>query len=109
MPSKPTPVAVAEKSASIPKRPVIQHTKLLQASLQMERQKANEALHLADTALAIAASERDREIEFAQQKFDAIREGLDAERADIITSMDGIEAALVAMAGKTEKKEIGNG
>ncbi len=86
MPSKPTPVAVAEKSASIPKRPVIQHTKLLQASLH--------------------ASERDREIEFAQQKFDAIREGLDAERADIITSIDGIEAALKAMS--KEHKEIGS-
>lgn len=107
MASKPTPVAVAEKSASIPKRPVIQHTKLLYASLQMELEKANNALHAADTALAIAASDRDREVEFVNQKFAAIREGLDAERADIITAIDGIEAALKAMS--KEQKEVGNG
>jgi hypothetical protein len=107
MPAKPTPVAVAEKSAAIPKRPVIQHSKLLYASLQMELEKANNVLHAADTALTIAASERDREVEFAHQKFDAIREGLDAERADIITSIDGIEAALKAMS--KEQKGIENG
>lgn len=98
-PTKPAPVAQAEKQASIPKRPVIQHTKLLTATLQAELRKAQGALQEADMALSIAAQDRDDAISLAKAKYDAIREGMDLERENIITCIDGLEAALKKMAG----------
>ena len=99
---KPAPVTTAAKGASIPKRPVIQHTKLLTATLQAEHRKAQGALQEADMALSLAAQERDDAINLANAKFEAIREGLDAERRDIITSIDMLESALKASAPKAD-------
>lgn len=99
---KPTPVAAATKAATIPKRPVIQHTKLLTATLQAELRKAQGALQEADMALSIAAQDRDDAINLANARFDAIREGLDQERVDIIRTIDGIEAGLKAMAPQAD-------
>lgn len=100
--TKPAPVTTAVKSASIPKRPVIQHTKLLTATLQAELRKASGALQEADMSLSLAAQERDDAISLANGRFDLIRQGLDAERADIISAMDGLEAALKSMASKPD-------
>lgn len=99
---KQTPVAAAAKAATIPKRPVIQHTKLLTATLQAELRKAQGALQEADMALSIAAQDRDDAINLANARFDAIREGLDQERVDIIRTIDGIEAGLKAMSSQAD-------
>jgi hypothetical protein len=102
---KPTPPAAPATyavKASVPKRPVIQHAKLLTATLQAEHRKAQGALQEADMALSLAAQERDDAINLANARFDAIREGLDQERADIIRTIDGIEAGLKAMAPQAD-------
>lgn len=101
-PPQPLAVARAEEKAKLPTRPVIEHTKLFRAHLQMEHSKANAALSEADLALANAASERDSLIELAKQKFDAIRAQLDSERHDIITTLTGIEAAMKAISPPAE-------
>lgn len=90
------PVADAKRRASIPSRPVIQHTSLFRAELQAALNRANGALLNADNALSVAADDRDMDISLANQRFDAIREGIDAERIDILRSIAGIEAALAA-------------
>lgn len=84
-PPKTIAVAQAEKAAAVPKRPVISHTGLLRATLQTELRKAQGALQEADMALTLAAEERD-----------------DAERNDIIMSIEGIEAALTATTPKAD-------
>lgn len=102
-----TPPAVQEaaKRATIPSRPVIQHTSLFRATLQQLRSKATDALASADMALTAAASERDHEMDAAKRaydaacsvaasRFEAIRSELDAERADCICELDGIDAAM---------------
>ena len=101
-PPKPTAVAQAEKAAAVPKRPVITHTGLLRATLQAELRKAQGELQQADIALTLAAEERDDAIAFANQKYDAIRAEVDAERQDIITAITGIEAALTATSPKAD-------
>lgn len=93
---KPAAVAEAEKRSSIPKRPVIQHTALFRAELQAALNVANNEMVQADSALSSAADERDMAVALANQKFEAIRAGLDAERADILLKTAGIEAALKA-------------
>jgi hypothetical protein len=100
-------VQEATKRASIPKRPVIEHTKLFRASLQLELQAANAALAVADRDLTNAAAERDEaeetaqraydaSVAFARQRFDTIRTQVDAERDDILREINGIEAAMDA-------------
>ena len=99
--TKPAPVAAvqeASKRASIPKRPVIEHTKLFRAELQAALSAANNELMAADSALVSAADDRDMSISLANQKYDAIREGVDADRADILLKITGIAAALAATA-----------
>jgi len=101
--TKPSPkpaVAEAKRRATIPSRPVIQHTGLLRAELQASLNRANGALLQADSALSVAADDRDMDIALANQRYDAIREGIDAERTDILRSIAGIEAALSATADK---------
>ena len=105
-PRKPKAVTEAESNATIPSRPVIQHTKLLRAELQVKLNNANGALAVADTALTTAAGERDAAIELASKRFDAIREELDAERTDILGSIKGIEAALAATEAKSNVEPI---
>ena len=106
-PSKPAAVAAAEKKASIPKRPVIQHTKLFRAELQVALREKNAALAVADRDLAIAASERDEALEanrreyeakdaLAVERFKVIRAEVDADRDDILRTIAGIEKALEA-------------
>lgn len=95
--TKPTPVAQAEKQASIPKRPVIEHANLLRATLTATLRKAQGELQNADMALSLAAEERDDAIKLADDRFAAIREGLDAERDDINAAIDAIEAALAKL------------
>lgn len=99
-PPKPIAVAQAEKAATLPTRPVIQHTQLFRAELQVRLSKANGQLSEADLALTNAAAARDAAIELANQKYEAIRSELDAERQDIMTELAGIEAALTATAPK---------
>ena len=99
---KPIAVAQAEKQASIPKRQVIQHTQLFRAELQVRLNKANGQLAEADLALANAEADRDAAIELANQKYDAIRAEVDAERQDIITAITGIETALTATSPKAD-------
>ena len=97
--SKTTPaVQEAQKRASIPKRPVIEHTKLFRAELQAALSAANNELMAADSALVSAADDRDMSISLANQKFEAIREGVDADRTDILLKITGIAAALAATA-----------
>lgn len=104
-PSKPAAVVAAEKKATIPKRQVVQHTKLLRAALQVEQSAKNDALASVERDLAHAAGVRDEEqesakraynmaVDLAAQKFMAIRAELDAERSDILSALEGIEAAL---------------
>lgn len=88
----------ARQRASIPKRQVIEHTKLFRAELQAALAAANNELMAADSALASAADDRDMAITLANQKFEAIREGVDADRADLLLKIGGIEAALHATA-----------
>lgn len=101
MTAKPKTVTVATSvkpaSVSIPKRQVIQHTKLFKAELNVALQSANNALAAADLALTAAAGERDMAIELANQRFAAIRSELDDERIDALTKITGIEAAMAAM------------
>ena len=92
----PSAVAQAKRRASIPSRPVIQHTALLRAELQASLNRATGALLQADSALSVAADDRDMDIALANQRYAAIREGIDAERDDIVRSIAGIEAALAA-------------
>lgn len=92
----PSAVADAKRRSSIPSRPVIEHTALLRAELQASLNRANGALLHADNALSVAADDRDMDIALANQRFAAIRQGLDAERDDIVRSIAGIEAALAA-------------
>ena len=105
---KPAAVISAEKKASLPKRQVVQHTKLLQANLLVEQSAKNDALASVDRDLAHAAGSRDEAREAAErafqmacaladQTFEAIRGELDAERSDIIRSLEGIDAALDAI------------
>lgn len=101
-PTKPTPVAQAEKKASIPKRPVIEHANLLRATLTATLRKAQGELQNADMALSLAAEERDDAVKLANERFAAIREGLDAERSDITTAIDAIEAALAKLTVKPD-------
>lgn len=107
-PSKPAAVVTAEKKAAIPKRQVVQHTKLLRAALQVEQSAKTDALALVDRNLVHASDGRDEAkaaakraydmaCTLADQTFDAIRAELDVERADIIQSLEGIEAALDAV------------
>jgi hypothetical protein len=101
-------VISAEKKASLPKRQVVQHTKLLQANLLVEQSAKNDALAAVDRDLAHAAGVRDEAREaarracdmacaLADQTFEAIRGELDSERTDIIRSLEGIDAALDAI------------
>ena len=87
----------AAKRAAIPTRPIIGHTNLFRAELQAALSKANNALLSADNALSSAADDRDMAVSLANQKYEAIRVGVDAERSDIILNIEGIEAALVAI------------
>lgn len=91
-----TAVKEARKRATVPTRPVIEHSKLFRAELQAALNKATSALLNADSALSVAADDRDTDITLANQRYDAIRLGLDAERADIHRTIGGIEAALKA-------------
>lgn len=93
-------VTEAKKRATIPTRPVIRHTSLFRAELQAALNRANGALLNADNALSVAADDRDAEISLANQRFDAIRAQIDAERDDILNNIAGIEAALAATAPK---------
>lgn len=106
-PSAIAAVADAKRRASIPSRPVIQHTKLLRAELHLALQAMTAALAADDRDLANAAGERDETMEanrreyeakdaLAVERFRAIRSGIDANRADVIRAMEGIEAALAA-------------
>lgn len=106
-PKTPPAVFEASRKATIPSRPVIEHTKLLRANLQVELQAANAALAIADRELANAALERDEaktnnrlehemKDALADQTFDAIRAEVDAGRDDIKLKIAGIEAALAA-------------
>lgn len=110
------PVEAAAKRATIPTRPVIEHTKLFRAELQVQMAAVNCALDQVEHTLATAAGERDAAIEaadgaydlamaaagktrkgaveLASQRFDAIRANLDKEQADLRHKKDGIEAAL---------------
>ena len=110
-------VAEAKRKATIPTRPVIEHTKLLRASLQVALQEKTAALAAADRDLANAASERDEAREanrhehemkdaLADQRFDAIRTEVDADRTDILSSMTGIEAALAATEPPQAKSNV---
>lgn len=100
--TKPTPVAQAEKQASIPKRPIIEHANLLRTTLTATLRKTQGELQNADMALSLAAEERDDAIKLAHERYDAIREGLDAERDDITTAIDAIEAALAKLTVKPD-------
>ena len=91
-------VAEAKRNATVPKRQAVQHTKLFRAELQVKLSDANGALAVADAALIAIAGERDAAIELANQRYDAFRRELDAERDDIIRSIKGVEAALEATA-----------
>lgn len=102
----PAAVVAAEKRSSIPKRPVIQHTALFRAELQAALNIVNNEMVQADSALSSAADERDMAISLANQKFDAIRAGLDAERNDILLKTAGIEAALKATEPAAEPSNI---
>lgn len=95
-PTNAVAVVEARKRATIPTRPVIEHSKLFRAELQAALNKANSALLNADSALSVAADDRDTDVTLANQRFDAIRAGLDLERADINRTIGGIEAALKA-------------
>jgi len=86
----------AQKRATIPTRPVIQHTALLRAELQAALNKATSALLKADNELSVAADDRDTDIALATKRFDAIRLQIDAERNDLHRAITGIEAALQA-------------
>lgn len=102
------PVEAAAKRATIPTRPVIEHTKLFRASLQVQQSAATDALSLVDRDLVHAADTRAEEMEaanraygmamaLADQKYDAIRTELDAERVAIISVIDSIDAALAKL------------
>lgn len=126
-PRKPKAVAEAESNATIPSRPVIEHTKLFRAERQIERKAMNDALAAVDHQLETEAGIRDAAIEaadrayelameaahnaregahaLATERFNAIRAEKDEERADIIRTLEGIEAALAATApAKPEAK-----
>lgn len=96
--SLPAAVKEAAKRASIPKRQVIRHTSLFRAELQAALHAANNELLQADAALSSAADDRNTAIDLANQKYEAIRLGIDEERADLHTKIAGIEAALAATA-----------
>ena len=92
-----TPAVVeATRNATIPKRQVVSHTKILRAELQVKLSDANGALAVADSALIAIAGERDGAIELANQRYEAFRHELDAERQDLLRSITGIEAVLEA-------------
>jgi len=105
-PKTPPAVTEAKRKATIPSRPVIEHTKLLRAELQAAHIKASNALLSADAALSAAADSRDADIALANQRFDAIRAEVDAERDDILASIKGIEAALAATEPKSNVEPI---
>ncbi len=89
-------VIEAKRNATVPKRQVVSHTKILRAELQVKLSDANSALSVADAALIAIAGERDNAVELANQRYEAFRNELDGERNDILRSITGIEAALVA-------------
>lgn len=91
-----TAVVEANRNATVPKRQVVSHTKILRAELQVKLSDANGALAVADSALIAIAGERDGAIELANQRYEVFRRELDAERQDILRSITGIEAALIA-------------
>jgi hypothetical protein len=130
-------VETAKERATIPTKPVVEHTKLFRASLQLELSAANNTLAGVDLALQIAASTRDEAVEaaenayesavkaaesayrlalntateakegalsFARERFNAIRFEVDLERNDLVTKIEGLEAALKATA-PAEKAE----
>ena len=99
-------VTEAKKRATIPTRPVIQHTSLFRAELQAALRRANGALLNADNALSVAADDRDADMALVSQRFDAIRAQIDAERDDILRNIAGIEAALAATSPKEAEGEV---
>lgn len=110
------PVEAAAKRATIPTRPVIEHTKLFRAELVILQQTALldlaqvdhvlmtavdecetaqvAAARAEELAIAAAAKARKGADELATQRLSAIRKGADKERADIIRKLDAIERAL---------------
>lgn len=123
-----TAVKDAKERASIPSRPVIEHTKLLRATLQVERKATNDALAAVDLEMEVEAGARDAAIEAADRAYDlameaafnaregthalanerhnAIRAQLDEERNDLIRKLDGIEAALTATEAKPTASNV---
>lgn len=99
-------VTEAKKRATIPTRPVIQHTNLFRAELQAALRRANGALLNADNALSVAADDRDADMALVSQRFDAIRAQIDAERDDILRNIAGIEAALAATLPKEAEGKV---
>ena len=115
-------------SASIPSRPVIEHTKLLRATLQVERKATNDALALVDLemqteagicdaaleaagrayelAIAAASNALQGAVAIANERHNAIRAQLDEERNDLIRKLDGIEAALTATEAKPAASNV---
>lgn len=87
----------AKRNATVPKRQVVQYTKLLRAELQTKLSDTTSALAVADAALIAIAGERDNAIELAQKRFEAFRYEIDEERKDILRSLTGLEAALEAL------------
>ncbi|MGV8950105.1 MAG: hypothetical protein ACOH2M_03305 [Cypionkella sp.] len=102
----PPPAKIAEARATIPTRPVIAHTKLFRAEMQVQHQALNNALANVDHALTAAAGERDAAVELANMRFAVIRAELDAERGDVLRNLDGVEAALDATEAKTNVEPI---
>ena len=127
-PRKPKAVAEAESSATIPSRPVIEHTKLLRATLQVERKATNDALALVDLEMQTEAGVLDAATEAAHQKYllamqaaqaaydgelvlanerhKAISAQLNEERNDLTRKLDGIEAALAATEAKPAASNV---
>lgn len=129
--AKPTtpvdPVEAAAKRATIPTRPVIEHTKLFRAELLLAQSAANSELEQADHIIVTAVEEKNAAqnaaaiaeqiaIEaantarrgadaLATQRFNTIRSEIEKERNDIICKLDSIEAALKSIADAEPKAE----
>lgn len=101
-----------DTAAEIPARPVIQHTAIHLARLQMDLSATQSALDLVNHRIAAADGERileheaadrarDMAVSFADQKHGEVTGELGKERDDLTRTLEGIEAGIAALSGNS--------
>lgn len=89
-----------------PSRPVIEHTKLFRASMQVAQRDAENALFVVDSELQAAAEGHEARMELERQRYAEVRRQLDEQRQDVVTHKAGIDAALAATAPRSVAGEL---